>query len=291
MKSIFELSGSSDVPYKNPLMINVALTGNMLTKKDNHDIPVTPDEIVGDVCKCYAAGARIFHIHPRDGDQAPSCKKEIFEEIMSGVRKKCPEAIVCLTTSGRVFRTFQERSTALTLEGNLKPELATLTMGSMNFSSEPSINSPEMIKKLAIMMDEKGILPELEIFDAGMLNYAAYLARKKILKPQLYMNLFFGILGTMPGRMIDICHMIQSVPENSIWSIAGGGKFQLSANISSILMGGHVRVGLEDNLYYDHEKTFPASNEMLVKRLVKFADDIGRPVAEAAEARIILGLK
>ena len=285
----FELKGSSELPYK-PLIINVALTGTVLSKKDNPNIPMTPDEIAEDVCRCYAAGARVFHVHPRDENQEPSCKKEVFQEIMSKIRKKCPEALVCLTTSGRVFKTFEERSAALTLEGELKPEFATLTAGSMNLPKEPSVNHPEMIKKLATMMDEKSIRPEIEIFDSGMINYASYLARKKILKPPFYFNLFFGILGTTPGRMPDICYLVQSLPQESEWGAAGGGKFQLPTNISAMLIGGHVRTGLEDNPYYDNEKTIQATNEMLVKRLVNLSREIGRPVATAEQAREILSI-
>lgn len=291
MDDIYYLSGSSDLPLKKKLIIKAALTGNISKKSDNPNVPISPEEIIEDVRKCYAAGATFFHLHARGEDGKPSCKKEIFEEIMSGIRKHCNDAVVCLTAGGRVFKTLEERSTVLELEEGLKPEFASLATGSFNFPKETSMNSPELIMKLATKMTSRNISPELEIFDTGMLNYAVYLARKNIIKPPLHFNLIFGLLGTSPARMIDICHMVQSLPDGSVWSAAGGGRFQLPVNLSAMVMGGHVRVGLEDNLYYDYEKTIPATNEMLVKRLVKLADEMGRPVAKPSEAREILGLK
>ncbi len=147
-----------------------------------------------------------------------------------------------------------------------------------------------MIESLAKRMAEKEIRPELEIFETGMINYAAYLARKSFFRQPLYMNLFFGLLGTMPGRFVDIVHQVNSIPAGSVWGAAGGGKFQLPINTSAMVMGGHVRVGLEDNLYYDYGKTVPATNEMLVKRIARIAGELGRPVATPSEARMILGL-
>jgi uncharacterized protein (DUF849 family) len=272
------------------LIINVALTGNFSDKKMNPNVPYSPDEIADDVSNCFAAGARFFHIHARDGNGKPSCKKEIFGEIISMVRKKCPEAIVCATTSGRIFKSFEERSGVLDLEGEEKPDFASLSLGSMNFPTEPSVNSPNMIENLVKKMLVRGIRPELEVFETGMINYAHYLAKKGHLKPPFYFNLFFGLLGTMPGRVIDICHQVHSIPPGSIWGAAGGGRFQLPVNTAAILMGGHVRVGLEDNLFYDSEKTVPATNEMLVKRVARLSGELGRPIASPQEAREMLGL-
>ncbi|MBU0528064.1 3-keto-5-aminohexanoate cleavage protein [Candidatus Micrarchaeota archaeon] len=275
---------------KNKLIIHSALTGNVPTKTEVPNIPITPDEIISDARKCFAAGATYFHIHARGEDGKPSCKKEIFEEIMSGVRKHCPGSVICITAGGRVFKTFEERSAILDLEGELKPEFASLTLGSINFPEDVSVNSPHVIQELAKTMLSKGIRPELEIFDTGMLNYAAYLTRKGILKSPFHFNLFFGLLGTMPARMVDLCHLVQSLPQNSTWAAAGGGKFQLSVNTAAILMGGHVRTGLEDNFYYDLEKKIPATNEALVGRIAKLATELGRPIANASETRAILKL-
>jgi 3-keto-5-aminohexanoate cleavage enzyme len=287
---IYGLPGSSELPLRRKLLINVALTGNFSSKSANPNVPYGPDEIAEDARKCYAAGAAFFHLHARGEDGKPSCSKELYGEIVSKVRKKCPDAILCVTTSGRVFKTFEQRSAVLELEGDEKPDFASLSLGSMNFPTEPSINSPEMVERLAKRMLGCGIRPELEVFETGMINYAAYLMRKKYLLEPLYMNLFFGLLGTMPGRVIDLVHQVHSIPAGSCWGAAGGGRFQLPVNTAAIVMGGNVRVGLEDNLYYDYEKTIPATNEMLVKRLVRIAGELGRPLAKPSDARIMLGL-
>jgi uncharacterized protein (DUF849 family) len=288
--ALYELSGSSDLPLRQKLIINVALTGNFSMKSVNPHVPVSPDEIATDAKKCFEAGATFFHIHARELDQTPSCRSEIFQEILSKVRKKCPGAIVCATTSGRIFKTFEQRSAVLELEGECKPDFASLSLGSMNFPTEPSVNSPEMIEKLIKRMGERGIRPELEIFETGMVNYAVYLMRKGYLKNPAYFNLFFGLLGTMPARMVDICHQVNSLPAGCVWGAAGGGKFQLPVNSAAILLGGHIRVGLEDNLFFDYDKKVPATNEGLVKRVVRIAGEVGRPIASPADARKMLGL-
>jgi len=288
---IYGMLGSSDLPLRKKLIINVAMTGNYSMKSANANVPCSPDEIAEDAAKCYAAGATFFHLHAREADGKPSCKREIFEEILSKVRKRCPQGILCVTTSGRIYKTFEQRAAVLDINDNLKPDFASLTLGSMNFPKEASINEPAMVERLVKAMAEKGIKAELEIFDTGMINYAVYLLRKGYLKNPCYFNLFFGLLGTNPGRMVDVIHQVSSLPRRACWGAAGGGRFQLPINTAAILMGGHVRVGLEDNLYYDYDKTVPATNEMLVKRAVRIAKELGRPVATPAEAREILGLE
>ena len=285
------MPGTSELPLRKKLIINVALTGNFSMKSANPSVPTSPDEIADDAKRCYDAGASFFHLHAREPDQKPSCRTELFEEILSKVRKKCPDAILCVTTSGRVFRSFEQRAAVLEIEGEHKPDFASLSLGSMNFPTEASVNSPDMIEKLAKRMSEKGILPELEVFETGMVNYAVYLRRKGYIRGTPYFNLFFGLLGTMPARMVDLCHQVNSVPPGSVWGAAGGGRFQLPVNSAAMLMGGHIRVGLEDNLFYDYDKTQPATNEGLVKRAVRIANELGRPIATPAEARGILGLE
>lgn len=287
----YGLGGSSCLPLQKSLIINVALTGNIPMKTDNPHVPIHPDEIIDDARKCFKAGATFFHVHARDEYGKPSFDKSLFEEIVAGVRKNCKGAVICLTTSGRIFNDYDKRAAALALEGEMKPEFASLTLGSMNFPNEASINTPETVKRLADSMKGKGIRPELEIFDTGMVNYAIYLARKGFLKPPFHFNMFFGLLGTMPARAIDMCHIVHSLPGNSTWCAAGGGRFQLPVNVSAMLMGGHVRVGLEDNLYLDYDKRELATNEELVKRIVRIAGEIRRPIADAGQAREMLGLK
>jgi len=287
---VYELHGTSELPLRKKLIINVALTGNYSSKQANPNVPCEPDGIAADAARCYSAGATFFHIHARDAEQKPSCNPELFSEIISRVRKKCPDALLCATTSGRVFKTFEQRSAVLDIEGEGRPDFASLSLGSMNFPKEASVNSPQMIESLAKRMQERGIRPELEVFETGMIDYALYLLRKGWIRHPPYFTLFFGLLGTMPGRMVDIVHQVASMPAGSVWGAAGGGRFQLPVNTSAILMGGHVRVGLEDNLFMDYGKTELATNEALVKRVARIAGELGRPIASPKDARSILGV-
>jgi 3-keto-5-aminohexanoate cleavage enzyme len=286
---LYEL-GSSHLPVSKKLIINAALTGNVHTKEDNPALPITPDEVARDVKKCFDAGARVFHLHARESDGSCTWKKEAFEEIFSKVRKNVPQAILCATTSGRVYKNFEQRSEVLTLEGELKPDFASLTLGSLNFPKSASVNSPDTIAKLASFMKEKGIRPELEVFETGMINYAVYMKRKGYFDSPMFFNLILGNLGSMPARMADICHMVGSIPPGSCWGAGAAGRFQLPTNAAAVLMGGHVRVGLEDNIYLDYNKSEPATNESLVQRIARIAKEVGRPLASPREAREILGL-
>ena len=272
------------------LIINAAITGMIPTKKDNPNTPISVYEIIEDAIRCYKAGASIIHIHARDDDQEPTYKKEIYAQIFEGIRNQCPDVIICATTSGRKQNIFEKRSQVLELKGNLKPDMASLTMNSMNFREKAVINSPEMIANLALKMNKNGIMPEIEIFDAGMILTVKVMIKKGILKPPFYANLLLGSIYSIPATMFDLSYLVKSLPSNFNWAAAGIGRFQLKMNLSSVLMGGHVRVGLEDNLYYDHEKKQLATNEKLVTRIVNFSNEIGRKIATAQETREMLGI-
>jgi len=273
-----------------PLVINLALTGMVPHRRDNPHLPVTPDEIAADAQRCYQAGARVFHIHARDKDEEPVYHREVFAEIIQKIRQNIPDAIICATTSGRKHKRFEERSDVLALDGDLKPDLASLTLGSLNFPKQASVNDPEMITKLAMRMAERGIVPEIEIFDFGMLDYAHYLIGRGILKPPFVFNLLLGSLGTLSATPLNLALLVERLPAGSFWSAAGIGRFQFATNALGVAMGGQVRTGLEDNLYMDGEKRELASNEKLVQRITTYALALGRRVATTAEARQMLGL-
>lgn len=272
------------------LMINVAVTGMIPEKKDNPHVPITPDEIADDCQACYEAGASIFHLHARDENGKPTYDSGFYREIITKVRSRCPDAIVCVSTSGRVFTSFEQRSEVLNLDGKAKPDMASLTLGSLNFPKQASINEPEMIQALAEMMNRQGIVPELEIFDMGMLDYAKYLIDRKILHPPFYFNLILGSLGTLSATPFHLSILVESLPPNSTWAAAGIGRFQFYVNCLAITMGGHVRVGLEDNIYLDSGKEKTATNLMLVERLARVAKSIEREICKPDEARKIMGL-
>jgi len=272
------------------LIINAALTGMVPVKADNPNLPTTPGEIAKDVKACRGAGASLFHFHARDAQGKPTYRADVYREIILAARAACPDIIVCVSTSGRTFKTFEQRSEVLGLDGDAKPEMASLTLGSLNFPKQASVNEPEMIGKLADAMRERGIVPELEIFDFGMLDYAKYLIERKVLAEPFYFNFLLGSLGTLSATPFNLATLAMSLPSGATWAGAGIGRFQFFVNSMSITMGGHVRVGLEDNLYFDDEKQSPATNSGLVERLAALARAAGRDVATPMEARQIIGL-
>jgi 3-keto-5-aminohexanoate cleavage enzyme len=273
-----------------PLVINLALTGMVPRRADNPALPVSPEEIALDVKRCFQLGARTFHIHARAENEAPTYQKEIFADIIRRIRREVAQAIICVSTSGRVHKTFEERGDVLDLEGDVKPDLASLTLGSLNFPKHASVNDPEMIRRLAICMAERGIVPELEIFDFGMLDYAHYLIGKGVLKQPFVFNLLLGSLGTLAATGVNLSLLVERLPAGAFWSAAGIGRFQFGMNALGTVLGGHVRVGLEDTLYLDVARQEPATNPKLVQRIAGVAQALGRPMATPEQARRLIGL-
>lgn len=269
------------------LIITLAPTGMIPTKDQTPNVPITAQEIAQDAYEAYKLGVSIVHVHARDETGKPTHKKSIFEEIFKEIRKKCPDIIICATTSGRVDPQVEHRAEVL----DLNPEIASLTVGSLNFPQHPSVNSMETIKRLASLMKERNILPELEIFEPGFINTAKYLARKGYLKKPLHFCLLLGSLGSMPAGVSDLCHLVQSLPSESNWSATGIGRFQTQINAAAILMGGHIRIGIEDSIYYNYPRKELATNRKLVARIVRLARELNREIATPDEAREILGLK
>jgi uncharacterized protein (DUF849 family) len=269
------------------LIVKLAPTGMIPTKNDTPYVPITPQEIARDTYKAYKAGVSVVHVHARDEQGRPTHKKRYFEKIFCAIKKKCPDIVICATTSGRVTPQVEHRSEVL----DLYPEMASLTVGSMNFPKYPSVNSPETIKTLAMMMRDRNILPELEIFEPGFINTARYLARKGLLKKPLHFNLLLGSLGSIPADIKDLVYLVESLPSGSTWSATGIGRFQTQINVAAILMGGHVRIGIEDSIYYNYPNKQLGTNVELVQRIVSIAKMLGREIATPDEARKILGLK
>jgi 3-keto-5-aminohexanoate cleavage enzyme len=277
-------------PYV-PLAINVCLTGMVPTRERVPHVPVTPDQIASDAFRCYEAGASIAHVHARDEEGAPTWRPEVYEEIIPAIRARCPDMVICATTSGRTFTEYDQRSAVLRLEGDAKPDMASLTLGSMNFATGPSVNSPQMIESLATEMAERGIRPELEAFDSGMGYLACHLADKGVLRPPFYANIMLGSVNTAPGNAQALVHLVDSLPEGTTWAAAGLGGMQLPVNAMAVFMGGHVRVGLEDNPYFDYATRTPATNPALVSRVAALAATAGRHLATPADVREWLGLR
>ncbi len=273
-----------------PLVVNAALTGMIPRKEDNPHVPVTPEEIAADAERCQRAGASIVHLHARDEEGRPTYRRAVYAEIVAQVRSRCPDLIICVSTSGREFKTFEERSDVLGLDGNLRPDMASLTLGSLNFPREASVNDPEMIRRLADRMRDVGIVPELEIFDLGMLDYGRFLVERGVLQPPFYFNFMLGSLGTLSATPLHLALLAEHMPVGSTWAAAGIGRFQLHVNTLAVAMGGHVRVGLEDNLWLDDGRTQLATNEQFVERIAAIARPMGREIAGPRIARELIGL-
>lgn len=266
------------------LIITVAPTGSLTTKKMTPHVPIHPDEVVETGIKCEAGGASIIHIHARDPqDESASTDYGLFQAMVDGL-KSHTNLIIQISTGGRAGAKYEDRSERL----NLLPEMASLTTGSVNFPNSVYANSPDLIESLARDMHRLKIKPELEIFDLSMIQNALNLASKGLVEQPLHFDFVMGLKGAIPANIGNLVHLQNSIPPTATWSVAGIGPAQLMLGTHAILMGGHVRVGLEDNLYY--RKGELASNEQLVERVVRIAHEHGRKVADADEARQILGL-
>lgn len=249
---------------RNDLIINFTPTGMIPTKEMTPHVPVSVIEIVEEVHQAFETGITIVHLHARDEEIGlPTYKKSIYGHIVEGIRKHCPELVICISLSGRNFNEFSKRSEAL----DLQPDMGSLTLSSLNFSQQASVNDPDMIKQLATRMKEVGTKPELEIFDLGMINYAHYLISKDLISPPHYFNIIMGNVAGMQVDASSIGAALQSLPPQSHWAFGGIGQHQLSGNALAIALGGGVRIGLEDNIYYDRDKKRLATNIELIKRI------------------------
>ncbi len=270
-----------------PLIINAAITGMVPMPADNASLPVTVRQIIAEARRCADAGATILHIHARDEDGTPTWSPEVYKQIIDGIRENCPRLLISASTSGRLWSDFEKRSAVL----DCGPDFASLTPGSLNFATTASMNSPDMIRALATAMKEREVVPELEFFEIGMIDFARdYLIPKGFLRPPFFANLLLGSLGTLAASTRNLVHMVDALPKDTVWAAAGIGRFQFQINNLAIVMGGHVRVGLEDNLWMNAEKTEPATNLRLIERVVRVAEAIGRPIASPECAKKIIGL-
>lgn len=272
------------------IIVNLAPTGMVPTKAMNSRVPVSTAEIAADAERCVALGVNVLHLHARDATGEPTYKKETYARLIGAVRERCPNVVICVSLSGRQFTAYEERSDVLKLTDDLKPDMASLTLSSMNFGNCASVNQPEMIQRLAAQMADAGIRPELEVFDTGMLNYGKYLLDKEAISAPLYFNIILGNIATAQATPAHLGLMMSQLPAGSIWTGGGLGEHQLPMNAMGLLYGNGVRVGLEDNLWLDSDREQPASNVDLVERVVELACLMNRPVATAEQVRAALGL-
>ena len=253
-------------------IINFTPTGTQ-TNRDNSKAPLLANEIIDEVHEAYELGITMVHIHARDPkDLSNTYKKDVYRPIIEGIRKHCPDLTICVSLTGRLHPEFEKRSEVL----ELYPDMGSLTMSSINFPKSASVNEPEMILRLIEKMDQYGVIPEIECFDSGMINYTNYLIKKGILKGPHYMNVIFGNIYNAQIDPATLSSITNNLPLNAKVCFGGIGKDQLNSNVLGLIYGDGVRVGLEDNLYYtDKVKT---TNIKLLQRIRKIMDEMGIPI-------------
>jgi len=262
------------------LIINFTPTGMIPTKSDTPFVPISPSEIVEQVHEVYELGITLTHLHAREEMTGfPTYKAEVYEDILDGIKKHCDDLVTCVSLSGRIFQEFEKRSEVL----ELYPDMGSLTLSSLNFPKQESLNSPDMIVNLAKKMTKYGVTPELEVFDLGMINYAKYLLKKKIIREPLYFNIILGNITSMQTELLQIGIALKELPDGSIWSLGGIGNSQLVANTLAIIKGGGVRVGIEDNIYFDLNKKRKTSNIELIRRIHELANIFERHIMSPNE--------
>lgn len=277
------------------LIVTAALTGGLQGKSSNAALPEQPAEIIEAAVECCEAGAAIVHLHARDAEGRPASNREIFTEINEGIRGRCP--VVVQDTTGNPGMPVSERVSSL----DAMPEMASLNMGNVVFFTrsqdgslveEPFTNQRRDIEAFAGAMLEKGIKPEMEVYNPSMFAEVENLIARGLVKEPYYVNFVMNVrgLGGYPGTLENLVTMMRHLPAGAIFNVSGIGRAQLPLNVAAIISGGHTRVGLEDSIYY-REGELASSNAQFVERVVRLAGELGREVATPDEARRILGLE
>ncbi|MEO7931694.1 MAG: 3-keto-5-aminohexanoate cleavage protein [Chthoniobacterales bacterium] len=272
------------------LILNFVPTGMLPTKADNPHVPVTIEEILADIAAVQQLGITMVHVHVRDAAQQPTLDTGFYAELVSGIREIDPQLVVCVSCSGRRSPELAARRLPLTLTGNAKPDLASLTLSSLNFTRQASITSPETLTGLATEMLRHGIVPEIEIFDTGMMNVLRYLREHGNIHDPCYINLILGNIASAQCEPGVLGLLLGQLPPGALWSLGGIGSVQLPANALGIALGGGVRVGLEDNLFFDQARQQPATNLSLVERVHSLARIHRRKIMSPADFRSRLRL-
>lgn len=269
------------------LIITGAITGSRITRDQTPYIPYTPEEITRSSIECWNAGAAIVHIHVRDLKTGLGTQDlELFRQVVEPLREKT-DLLICLTTSGIAGRNLPIKDRLVSLE--LNPELASFDAGSINLGNGVFSNPPEFLNAAAQMMKEKRIKPEIEIFDSGMIVTALRMRDEGKLDEPLHFQFVLGTPYGAPATPKSLLHLLENVPERSTWSVIGIGKGHLPMSMMALIMGGHIRVGMEDNIYCGRAE-LAKTNAQFVERIVRIAREYGREVATPEEAREILRL-
>lgn len=272
------------------LILTVALTGNINTKEKNPNLPCSPQEIADDVHECAKLGASFFHIHARDENNKPTMKVEIFREICRLIKQRDPDVILQISTGGRAPPAGMDVDKNMWRINplDLLPESGSFTPGSVNLEPIVYENSPQLVRMLAEKYKETGIKPEIECFDSNMITKADALVKAGLLQRPLHFGFVMGAIGAQGCSVGHLSHLLSLIQPGDTWSSIGIGKYSLPLATTAIAMGGHARIGLEDNNRMPDGSL--ASNPALTKYIVDLAAMMGRDLATPAEAREILGL-
>ena len=266
-----------------PLVISVAPVGAELTPDQTPHLAVTPKQLGDVAAKVRAAGASLIHVHCRNDDGSNTHDVARFRAAFEEIRGRS-DLIVQFSTGGAIGMTPEERAAPL----QLRPDMGTLTCGTVNFGDEVFENSFPVMRGILREMQRNGVVPELEVFDKGHISNARRLEKEGLLKFPAHVDFVLGVPGGLDATVQNLCDLVDFLPDGCSWSVAGIGRQQLPMAMAAIAMGGHVRVGLEDNIYYSKGRL--ATNEELVARVVRIAEELGRPVATPDEARRLLRL-
>jgi len=266
------------------LIITVAPTGSQTTREHTPYLPLSPKEIADSVYEAWQAGASIAHIHVRDESGNNTLDLNTYREVVDRIQDKC-DIIINLTTAGGIVMNDEDRLRVC----ELCSEMATFDAGTLNFGSGVFHNTPTFLERLAAKLKENRIKPEIEVFDVGMIENTKRIIKKGLMDPPFHFQFVLGIHGGMPATPKNLLFLSESIPQGSTWSAIGASKDQLTINTMSILMGGHVRVGMEDSVYF-RKGELAKTNAQFVDRIVDLSGILGREVATPNEARKILGL-
>lgn len=282
----FSLNMKGVLPSMEKLIITAAICGAEVTKEHNPSVPYTVEEIGREAEAAHIAGASIIHLHVRWDDGTPTQDRERFKACMEEIKRRCPEVIIQPSTGGAVGMSDEERLQPVALN----PEMATLDCGTCNFGGDDVfVNTENSIKVFGQKMIDLNIKPEIEVFDKGMIDMALRLHKKGFIKAPMHFNFVMGVNGGISATPRDLVFMAGSIPVGSTFTVAGIGRSEFEMAALSIIMGGHVRVGFEDNVYLA-KGVMAKSNAELVEKVVRLAKELGREIATPAQAREILGL-
>ncbi|MFH1654666.1 MAG: 3-keto-5-aminohexanoate cleavage protein [Pseudomonadota bacterium] len=272
----------------NKLIITAAITGAETTKEMNPNLPVTAEEQAKEARECVKAGAAIIHLHVRDSKGNPSQKIADFKRSIEAINDSCdPRPITQISTGGAVGASIEDRIKPIV---KLKPEFASLNIASMNFGEDVFINHPKDVKKLATTLKDLNVAYEVEVYDAGHIESAKRLAKKGVIRTPIHYQFVLGVHGGMSGDLRNLNFLIDSIDEGDTWSVAGIGRYEYPLAVEAVKRGGFVRVGFEDNIYYE-KGVLAKSNSQLVERISRLANELKREIATPDEARKMLNLK